>query len=140
MEAITDYTGRNPTAFFTILAIMVVAYKMVCGLFVSPEDYNNSLPNSGVNPNNVSAQYFQVAEPVQLGDVTEEELRAYDGSDPCKPLLMAIKGQIYDVSPSRMFYGPGGPYAIFSGRDASRALALLLFDPQELTGNVKRIE
>jgi len=39
--------------------------------------------------------------PVQLGEVTEEELRAYDGSDPKKPLLMAIKGQIYDVTQSR---------------------------------------
>lgn len=39
--------------------------------------------------------------PVQLGEVTEEELKAYDGSDPEKPLLMAIKGQIYDVSQGR---------------------------------------
>jgi membrane-associated progesterone receptor component len=30
-----------------------------------------------------------------------EELAAYNGSDPQKPLLMAIKAQIYDVSQSR---------------------------------------
>ncbi|KAJ7567673.1 hypothetical protein O6H91_01G001600 [Diphasiastrum complanatum] len=30
--------------------------------------------------------------PVQLGDVTEEELKAYEGTHPTKPLLMAIKG------------------------------------------------
>lgn len=36
----------------------------------------------------------------------------------------------------RMFYGPGGPYAKFAGRDASRALALLSFDPKDLTGNL----
>jgi membrane-associated progesterone receptor component len=39
--------------------------------------------------------------PVQLGEVTEEELKQYDGTDSTKPLLMAIKGQIYDVSQSR---------------------------------------
>ncbi|KAL6545680.1 hypothetical protein OROGR_009554 [Orobanche gracilis] len=43
---------------------------------------------------------FVLRDLVQIGDVTEEEFRAYDGSDPDKPLLMPIKGQIYDVSRS----------------------------------------
>ncbi|KAK8961421.1 Membrane steroid-binding protein 2 [Platanthera guangdongensis] len=37
----------------------------------------------------------------------------------------------------RMFYGPGGPYALFAGRDASRALALMSFDHNDLTGNLE---
>ncbi|XP_030525937.1 membrane steroid-binding protein 2-like [Rhodamnia argentea] len=129
MEAITAYTGLSPAAFFTILALMVVVYKAVCGMFVDPDDLDKKAA--------VNATPLVPAEPVQLGDVTEEQLRAYDGSDPSKPLLMAIKGQIYDVSRSRMFYGPGGPYALFAGRDASRALALMSFDPRDLTGNIE---
>ncbi|ONK71367.1 uncharacterized protein A4U43_C04F7820 [Asparagus officinalis] len=74
--------------------------------------------------------------PVQLGEITEEELSAYDGSDSKKPLLMAIKGQIYDVTQSRMFYGPGGPYALFAGKDASRALAKMSFEQKDLTGDI----
>ncbi|KAJ9679337.1 hypothetical protein PVL29_021307 [Vitis rotundifolia] len=74
--------------------------------------------------------------PVQLGEITEEELKTYDGSDSKKPLLMAIKGQIYDVSQGRMFYGPGGPYALFAGKDASRALAKMSFEEQDLTGDI----
>jgi len=77
-----------------------------------------------------------VPEPVQVGEITEEELRQYDGSDPEKPLLMAIKGQIYDVSQSRMFYGPGGAYALFAGKDASRALAKMSFEQQDLNGDI----
>ncbi|CAO2821063.1 unnamed protein product [Amaranthus hypochondriacus] len=45
--------------------------------------------------------------------------------------------QIYDVSKGRMFYGPGGRYALFAGRDATRTLALLSFDLQDLNGNIE---
>ncbi|CAN4125605.1 unnamed protein product [Withania somnifera] len=36
-----------------------------------------------------------------------------------------------------MFYGPGGSYAMFAGRDASRALAQLSFKPEDLNGNLE---
>lgn len=144
MDTITTYTGLSPAAFFTILALMGVVYKTVCSMFVDPEppeDLKNKLISSSAAASAATAANFSnqtvIPETVQLGDVTEHELRAYDGSDPNKPLLMAIKGQIYDVSRSRMFYGPGGPYAMFAGRDASRALALMSFDPQDLTGNIE---
>ncbi|XP_076893164.1 membrane steroid-binding protein 2-like [Bidens hawaiensis] len=128
-DAITDYTGLSPTAFFTISAMMVVVYKLVSTMFVAADDY--------VAVKREQQQQFTLREPVQIGDITEEELRPYNGSDPNKPLLMAIKGKIYDVSRSRMFYGPGGPYALFAGRDASRALALMSFEPSDLTGNIE---
>lgn len=98
MEAVAAYTGLSPAAFFTILAMMVVTYKIVCGMFVEPEDHQSTAASKAVG---VPASFRPPAEPVQLGDVKEEQLRAYDGSDPDKPLLMAIKGQIYDVSPGR---------------------------------------
>jgi membrane-associated progesterone receptor component len=102
MEEITGYTGLSPAAFFTILALMAVVYTTVCGMFVAPEDFNkppvvmaNNLSSNILNMNNSTAK------PLQLGEVTEHQLKAYDGSDPSKPILMAIKGQIYDVSASR---------------------------------------
>ncbi|KAM0983930.1 hypothetical protein ACFX2I_011337 [Malus domestica] len=59
-----------------------------------------------------------------------------EASDSKKPLLMAIKGQIYDMSQSRTFYGPGGPYALFAEKDASIALAKMSFEDKDLTGDI----
>jgi predicted heme/steroid binding protein len=53
--------------------------------------------------------------------LTPLQLAAYDGSDPKKPLLLAVNGTIYDVSKGRHFYGPGGTYRFFSGHDGTRA-------------------
>lgn len=99
MDSIEAYTGLSPAAVFTIAALMVVVYKIVCSMFVDPDEDNKKKPiNNMPFPDHPPPP---IPEPVQLGDVTEQELRAYDGSDPNKPLLMAIKGQIYDVSGSR---------------------------------------
>ncbi|KAK5997225.1 hypothetical protein PT974_02579 [Cladobotryum mycophilum] len=53
--------------------------------------------------------------------LTPNELSKFDGSDPSKPLYLAINGTIYDVSAGRRIYGPGGSYSYFSGTDAARA-------------------
>ncbi|KAM6567917.1 hypothetical protein CsatA_027045 [Cannabis sativa] len=147
MEEITHHTGLSPTAFFTIAALVLVVFRTVSAMFVSPEDFNKPPVAAAVslnpNPNNNSSFLNGVLDQtpskpsVQLGEITHQELSAYNGSDPNKPLLISIKGQIYDVSSSRMFYGPGGPYAMFTGKEASRALALLSFKPQDMNGNLE---
>ncbi|CAH1445574.1 unnamed protein product [Lactuca virosa] len=131
-EAITAYTGLSPTTFATVVALALAGFYVAYGMFGGSSDYH---PQQ-------SSRSFQEEEsqplppPVQLGEISEEELKAYDGNDSNKPLLMAIKGQIYDVSQSRMFYGPGGPYALFAGKDASRALAKMSFEDKDLNGDL----
>jgi membrane-associated progesterone receptor component len=39
------------------------------------------------------------------------------------PAYVAIKGTVYDVS-GKDAYKPGGSYAVFAGKDASRALGM----------------
>ena len=73
-------------------------------------------------------------------DYLLSELAAYDGSDPAKPLLIGIRGQVYDVTRGRDFYGPAGPYGMFAGKDCTRALAKVSFDAELFTGNTDGLE
>ncbi len=76
----------------------------------------------------------------EVRDYTHAELAAYDGSDPAMPLLIAVRGQVYDVTRGRSFYGPGGPYGMFAGRDCTRALAKMAFDEALFTGDIEGLD
>jgi predicted heme/steroid binding protein len=52
---------------------------------------------------------------------TPSELKEYDGSHSDKPIYVAIKSMVFDVTGKRELYGPGGSYSVFAGRDASLA-------------------
>jgi membrane-associated progesterone receptor component len=73
-------------------------------------------------------------------DYTLSEIAAYDGSDPARPLLIGIRGHVYDVTRGRAFYGPGGPYGMFAGKDCTRALAKVSFDEELFTGDIEGLE
>ena len=51
---------------------------------------------------------------------TASELMQYNGQDPAKPIYMAVKGTVFDISEKRGMYGVGQTYNVFTGRDASR--------------------
>ncbi len=83
------------------------------------------------------------ARPIPKGeerDYTLAELRTFDGSDPERPILMAVRGKVFDVTRGREFYGPGGPYGIFAGRDCTRALAKYSFDERDCVGDVSGLD
>ncbi|KAH7419366.1 cytochrome b5-like heme/steroid binding domain-containing protein [Cadophora sp. MPI-SDFR-AT-0126] len=60
--------------------------------------------------------------------LTDSDLKAFDGSDPTKPIYLAINGTIYDVTAGERHYGPGGSYHFFAGKDASRAFVTNCFE------------
>lgn len=59
--------------------------------------------------------------------ISQETLSAYGPSSETT-LALSIVGHVFDVSTGRRFYGEGGPYSGFAGRDATRSFATGVFD------------
>ncbi|KAI4091223.1 MAG: hypothetical protein LQ344_004215 [Seirophora lacunosa] len=72
--------------------------------------------------------------------LTPQQLSLYNGTSPTLPIYLALNGSIYDVSASPHLYGPGGAYAFFAGRDATRAFVTGCFDTENLTGDLRGAE
>ena len=59
-----------------------------------------------------------------MRDFTLDELLKYrDG----ERIYLALGGKVYDVTKSAMFYGPGGAYHVFAGRDGTFSRRFLRF-------------
>ncbi|MBK6807756.1 MAG: cytochrome b5 domain-containing protein [Sandaracinaceae bacterium] len=76
----------------------------------------------------------------EVRDYTAAELTAYDGSDPTRPVLLSIEGRVFDVTPGRSFYGKGGPYEMFAGKECAVALAKMSFDAADVHGDTSTLE
>ncbi|WVO16851.1 hypothetical protein L204_104537 [Cryptococcus depauperatus] len=63
--------------------------------------------------------------------ITSAQLAQHDGSDPSKPIYVAIKGKVFDVSPRAEMYGPGKGYHVFAGKDGSKGLGMSSLDPKD---------
>jgi membrane-associated progesterone receptor component len=97
----TDLPPAMFFALFTIVAATAAASIAILSSFISPPTHVDPDKKPGDRDPD-DTEIFP--EPVQVGEVSEDELMMYDGSDPEKPILTAIKGQVYDVSKSRFVY------------------------------------
>lgn len=98
--------------------IAFIAYLAIRRFFFSS-------PETDLDANSAS-------QPLEFTSYTPLTLQKFNGTDGT-PVLIAVRNKVYDVSAGRNFYGPGGPYANFAGRDASRGLAKSSFEASMLT-------
>ena len=69
--------------------------------------------------------------------ITKNELAAHGPEGPLKPVWLAIAGKVFDVEKgAKNYYGEGGGYSFFSGRDGTRAFVTGKFDEEGLTDNL----
>lgn len=67
--------------------------------------------------------------PIVLREYSREELSRCTGADPSTPILIAIKGKVYDVTRGRSFYGPGSAYPNLVILLFLQSLSYVLIDP-----------
>ncbi|KAK4141988.1 cytochrome b5-like heme/steroid binding domain-containing protein [Dichotomopilus funicola] len=120
---------------FRVLTFLVLAYIGLSYLVSSGDTYSWGFPTA---PRYLKTDWWlkQLRGPLYL---TPSELATYNGSDPSKPLYLAINGTIYDVSSNARTYGPGGSYQYFSGVDAARAYVTGCF-AEDRTPDMRGVE
>lgn len=94
--------------------------------------YFNFVPSHTISSMNVHQEdNSNNSSPLTYQDWTMEDLLKCNGIQSDR-ICLALDLRVYDVTPGRIYYGPGGSYHALAGRDASRALAI-----QELPSNLK---
>ncbi|KAL4766496.1 putative heme/steroid binding domain protein [Aspergillus foveolatus] len=125
---------RSGISILDIFRVILTLAVVSCGLSY----YLTETVTWGYNPwfTNWSQLVRYVKGPIAL---TPSELSLYDGTNPDRPIYVAVNGTIFDVSANPRMYGPGGGYHFFAGRDATRAFVTGCF-AEDLTDDLTGVE
>ncbi|XP_026813428.1 neuferricin-like [Rhopalosiphum maidis] len=115
--------------FFSCITIIVLVLSML--FFYEPAQ--NLLCSYAI------FERFLINTPKVCSLFDTTRLSRYNGVDGGK-IYLSILGIVFDVTEGRRFYGPGGSYSGFSGRDASRSFITGLFDEENLTDHVSDMD
>ncbi|KAL7544089.1 hypothetical protein ACHAXR_013539 [Thalassiosira sp. AJA248-18] len=117
-DAMTGVEGSS--GYVILLVFTIIGYIWINGGFQA-------------NGSSKQVEEEEEEEPEPPRNFTMKQLRHFDGkvdenTDEPKPVYLSVGGTVFDVSKGRDFYGPGGPYELFAGRECGAALATMSFD------------
>lgn len=102
---------------------VTIGYRMTSHAILPSPKHEETIPDAPAEPPR---------------NFTFAQLRYFDGTkhekfpDEDKPVYVSLNNIVFDVSQGRDFYGPGGPYEVFAGRECGVALAKMSFDETHL--------
>jgi membrane-associated progesterone receptor component len=109
-------------ALAILLVILLIAHHLI-DLNTGRKRYEAAL----------RARYARHPAVIVYKQYTKKELSKHDGVQSDK-IFISVRNVVFDVTKAKSFYGSGGPYQAFAGRDASRGLAKQSFAPSVVNG------
>ncbi|KAJ3138521.1 hypothetical protein HK100_012485 [Physocladia obscura] len=98
--------GIDPHALLTRIVPVSVTAFFHSTTAATPAAFATSAPvTTPTSPNDIHKTSGGSGGKRKLVTLTEAELRQYDGSDPAKPVYVAINGKVYDVTAGKKHYG-----------------------------------
>jgi len=134
-QDLEDTTSRviSPLDLLRVILTLVLASCLLSYYLTSGSSFLFNYNPWFLNPAKLSSW---VSGPLLL---TPAQLALYNGTDPSKPIYLAINNTIFDVTAGKHTYGPGGSYEVFAGRDATRAFVTGCF-LEDRTGDLRGAE
>lgn len=113
------------------IAISIAGISFIIGMYLA-YSLLSFVTDTNTEPELPDKKKKEEDEKEPLRDFTLEQLKEYDGIKN-KSIYIGLCGEIFDVTSASDFYGVGNSYHCFAGRNATRAMAKLSFDEEDLS-------
>ncbi|GAC92541.1 potential sterol binding protein [Pseudozyma hubeiensis SY62] len=148
LQGFAESIYTNPLNLVLLLAIVYIVIPLIRPALPESSRWTPSIAEARSHLAAPSDRYTYLPpnhpDTVEWTKYTPRTLAVFDGTGATKQdgprILLAINRKVFDVTKGKNFYGPGGPYGNFAGRDASRGMAKQSFDMEMLTPLDKPID
>jgi membrane-associated progesterone receptor component len=115
--------------YFAIIVVIVLGYTYTSGSMVGDDKFKAAEPEEEEEPD--PPRNFTLKQLAFFDGQKDAKSLVTDDND-FKPVYLSLNTTVFDCTDGRNFYGPGGPYELFSGHECGVALAKMSFDDTHL--------